>query len=373
MRAFSPLWRSSLCLLAFACRQPCLGQALHIRPDAQIVNGATNQTVSWRGLSWFGFETQDFVVNGLWAHSMDYYLDRLRENGFNFLRVPFSAEWVLYNPTIRPTSAAVQADPSLSSLTSFEILDRLIDGCASRDMDVMLDLHRLHKEYISEVWYSPTDDLFPAEAFFTVWTTVLSRYANCSNVVAVDLLNEPHGRATWGAGDTSTDWNTFAELAITRLDTIVPNSTWLYVVEGVNWGHTFEGYWQAPFHVPAHLDARVVFSPHTYGKSVVPETSDDPQILRAGWDQSFGFLCTTFHRAILPGEWGGRIDLDATWMNHLADYLIDLGQRNNAFWSLGPNSGDVQGLLLDDWTTIDAAKMDVIARINPTPVSSRGT
>ena len=40
----------------------------------------------------------------------------------------------------------------------------------------MLDLHRLHKEYISELWYSPYDDQYPSTVFFETWYKMLDRY-----------------------------------------------------------------------------------------------------------------------------------------------------------------------------------------------------
>lgn len=36
-------------------------------------------------------------------------------------------------------------------------------------------------------------------------------------------------------------------------------------------------------------------------------------------------------------------------------------------WCLNPNSGDTNGLLLDDWTTPDADKLDLLARVQPHP------
>jgi len=48
------------------------------------VNGAQFQL---KGASWFGFETSDNVVQGLWAQSYTFFLDFLVNNGFNAIRV----------------------------------------------------------------------------------------------------------------------------------------------------------------------------------------------------------------------------------------------------------------------------------------------
>lgn len=43
-------------------------------------------------------------------------------------------------------------------------------------------------------------------------------------------------------------------------------------------------------------------------------------------------------------------------------------------WCLNPNSGDTNGLLLDDWTTPDAGKLALLDRVQPHPsaVSMQG-
>jgi hypothetical protein len=43
-----------------------------------------------KGINWFGFETDTRVLHGLDVHDADFYLDMLRENGFNLLRIPIS-------------------------------------------------------------------------------------------------------------------------------------------------------------------------------------------------------------------------------------------------------------------------------------------
>jgi endoglucanase len=70
---------------------------------------------------------------------------------------------------------------------------------------------------------------------------------------------------------------------------------------------------------------------------------------------------------VVPGEWGGQTYLDKDWMTFFGDYLIDVNMTNNFLWSLGPNSGDVAGLLLDNWTDLDTFKVSLLKRIVPSP------
>ena len=56
--------------------------------NGHIFNEEGQQT-NLRALSWFGFETQDFVVNGLWVHPLDWYLDIVKQNNINAIESLF--------------------------------------------------------------------------------------------------------------------------------------------------------------------------------------------------------------------------------------------------------------------------------------------
>jgi endoglucanase len=70
---------------------------------------------------------------------------------------------------------------------------------------------------------------------------------------------------------------------------------------------------------------------------------------------------------VVPGEWGGKTSIDMDWMNNFISYLIDKEIHNNFFWSLGPNSGDVGGLLLDNWTDVDQFKINLLQQLQGNP------
>jgi len=345
------------------------GQTQNMSHVWKTVNNAiylNQKEVALRGVSWFGFETQDFVVNGLWSHPMDWYFDTLVELNINSIRVPFSSEWIYYNFDLYPDDQMVTADPGSQHKKSIEILDLFFEKARKRNIAIMLDLHRLHKEYISELWYSPTDREFTTDTFFATWFAILDRYKDAPNLMAVDLLNEPHGQATWGSGDASNDWKMFVETALPQLVARYPDKHWLFFIEGIEWGHTFRDYRAHPLDLPTEIMERVVFSPHVYGKSVVISTSTDPNILHGTWNNDFGFLLES-GKTFVPGEWGGQTYLDGEWMNIFVDYLVDNDSPSNFLWSLGPNSGDVAGLFLDNWTDLDNFKVDLLQRLVPNP------
>jgi len=68
--------------------------------------------------------------------------------------------------------------------------------------------------------------------------------------MAIDLLNEPHGVATWGSGNRTTDWNNAAEDTANYLLVRHPEFKGLVFVEGIgpddhhgpaSWGENLAG------------------------------------------------------------------------------------------------------------------------------------
>lgn len=320
-----------------------------------------------KGLSWFGTETGDMVVNGLWSHNMTFYMDLMASEGFNVIRLPFSSELVLYHWDDYPDQGFVSADPENQHKKSLEILDRVFDMAHARNMLILLDLHRLNYQYISELFYDPNDGRFTSETFLKTWFRMLDRYGNHSALWGVDLLNEPHGRATVNDGNPDTDWKAFAEDAIHKIEARYPNAKWIYMVEGVEWGKQLAGFSSGLIKPPTKAKHRIALSAHNYGRSVVPTTNVwDKWGLHRDWDDHFGSLRQQ-GQAVIVGEWGGQTSLDSDWMNLFVDYLKERNMTDTFFWSVGPNSGDVAGYLLDDWSSIDQFKRDVIRRLQPNP------
>jgi aryl-phospho-beta-D-glucosidase BglC (GH1 family) len=81
-------------------------------------------------VSWFGFETDKFYPHGLWgATNVSNVLGFLRQNGFNAIRVPFSAELAL-----KPNDKYWVGDSGLDNLGNVARLAKFVDLCASFDM-----------------------------------------------------------------------------------------------------------------------------------------------------------------------------------------------------------------------------------------------
>ncbi len=220
------------------------------------------------------------------------------------------------------------------------------------------------------------------------------------NIIGIDIYNEPWDYS-WA------EWKALSEAAYNAINEVNPNT--LIFVQGIsassgnqdgtpetkidtphgdlatnpNWG---ENLFEAAIDPPAIPKNRLVYSPHTYGPSVFvqkmfmdpnqpgceglegDEAGDqncniviDPPLLRAGWEEHFGYLRDQGY-AIVVGEFGGNLDwplgqaslrdrerwshitpgIDGEWQDVFIDYMIERGMEG-CYWSINPESGDTAG------------------------------
>ncbi|WP_341937479.1 cellulase family glycosylhydrolase [Marinimicrobium sp. C2-29] len=244
------------------------------------------------------------------------------------------------------------------------------------DPDVQVDL------YNEELWL---DDLREIAG--------LSEQLGVDNIMAIDIFNEPWDY-TWA------EWKELSETAYQAIDEV--NSDVLIMVEGIaggtsageevphgseetnpNWGENLYPFADAPLDIPKE---RLILSPHTYGPSVFvqkqfmdpaqPECEGlegdaageadcniviDPERIRAGWDEHFGYLADQGY-AMIIGEFGGHVNwpadapprhrtlwdhidagIDMEWQNALVDYMVEKNIEG-CYWSTNPESEDTGGL-----------------------------
>src|SRR6185437_3698843 len=63
---------------------------------------SNNQPVRIAGVNWFGFETSNYVVHGLWARDYKSMLDQMKSLGYNTIRLPYSDD--IFKPGTMPNS-----------------------------------------------------------------------------------------------------------------------------------------------------------------------------------------------------------------------------------------------------------------------------
>lgn len=303
-----------------------------------------------KGVNWFGFETDTRVFHGLDVHTLGFYLDFLRAEDFNLLRLPISLAAALDLDSY-PSYHYFQ-DPVLRGKTVRQLLEIVIDEAGARGMMVLLDMHRARENEKFELWYTKE---YSYGNLLDGWHRLLSAFKHRWNIMGVDLLNEPHGAARWESGDEDIDWNRTAENMTMTLMQAHPEYTGLFFVEGVSndypyicfWGANLEGVVRRPLDVSGNGkfpngNKRVVYSPHTYGPSVDHQpyfdAPDYPRNLPKIWDALFGFVEQATGNAVVIGEWGGFYhNQTKLFIDEFALYLLERCMSDNIFWVLNPN------------------------------------
>lgn len=335
----------------------------------QIYDDA-GRVIQLKGINWFGFETTNHTVHGLWARNWKQMIQQMKDLGFNAVRLSLCPTTVR---GITPSSIDYSLNPDLAGKNSLAVLDAVIAELDRQGLYVLLDHHRPDCRAISELWYTPS---YPEAQWLADLRFIANRYRNRPRVIGIDLKNEPHGAATWGSRNAATDWNQATGRAATQVLGAAPH--WLIFVEGIAgqtscssgepvfWGENLAPIACTPSPVPAN---RLVLSPHTYGPDVhvqrYHEAANFPANMAAIWERHWGFAIP--YAPVVLGEFGGKYGeghpRDRAWQNALVDYLIGKRVNSGFYWSWNPNSGDTGGVLRDDWKTVRSDKMSLLRRL----------
>ncbi len=355
--------------------------------DGKVYNDSS-QEINLYGVSWFGFETNNNVVHGLWARNWKDMISQIKELGFTAIRLPFCPATI---NDVGVTSINYALNPDLQGLTSLEIMDKVIEEMDRQGFYILLDHHTSNCQSIEELWYNSN---YSEQDWISDLVFVADRYKDVERVFAIDIKNEPHGPATWGTGNPLTDWNTAAEKAAAEV--LEANSKILIFVQGIEsnptcsssinhwWGGNLEPFDCFPLNIP---EDKLVLSPHVYGPDVFVQhyfnDSSFPNNMVDIWEIHFGYLVDRGYAVIL-GEFGGRYGnggdpRDRAWQDTLINYMSDKGMTNFFYWSWNPNSGDTGGILQDNWQDVWQDKITLLGQLMdgstnppPTPECSDG-
>lgn len=352
------------------------------------VHDDSGQQINLYGVSWFGFETHNNVVHGLWARNWKDMIEQIKSYGFTAVRLPFCPRTL---DSVGVSSINYFLNPDLEGLNSLEIMDLVVEELDRQGFYILLDHHTSDCQTIEELWYTAS---YSEQEWISDLVFVADRYENVDRVFAIDLKNEPHGPATWGTGNSSTDWNTAAEKAAAEV--LSTNPDLLVFVQGIQsnpscsssinhwWGGNLEPFDCYPLNIP---EDKLVLSPHVYGPDVFaqPYFSDSnfPNNMPDIWETHFGYLVDRGYSVII-GEFGGRYGNggdpnDRAWQDALINYMDGKGMTDFFYWSWNPNSGDTGGILQDNWQDVWEDKIALLGQLMdgstnppPTPACSDG-
>lgn len=312
-----------------------------------------NEVYTLKGANWFGYDNGCNLVNGLWANPLTWYLDFIRSNNFNTLRIPFSYETAM-------NLDAKQSVYCLGDEKFYNIrdsLDFLFVESKKRDINILMDFHRIHDD-INE---TPLD-ILNMDQFITAWSNIIDIAIKYDNFMGIDIKNEPHGSTTLS------QWAIFVNRVMYLINKKYPEFDGLYFIEGTQ-GIDFSGVWGSSFYgLKPHMievNEKVVFSPHVYSEIEVNQPNGN--FNEDYFHKHFGFLLDMYDSAIIIGETGGTLTDDIGFFNNLSNYLKKIDQTNLFWWSITPNSENIGGLLRDDWTTPEYEKLKWVENLIPHP------
>lgn len=364
---------------------------------SKIVDGNGEQ-VWLTGCNWFGYNTGTNLFDGVWNCNLKQTLESIADHGFNLLRVPMSAELLLqWKKGEYPKANYNNAyNEELNKMNSLEIFDYVLSICEQNGMKVMIDIHSVKTDAAGHnhpVWYK--DALTEAD-FIESLRWIAARYKDNDTIIAYDLKNEPHGKASetphaiWNDSDDPNNWKKVAEKAGKAI--LGENPHALIVIEGIQiypldiksnnfrstndedyhntwWGANLMAVRDYPIDLgSAALNAQIVYSPHDYGPLVYmqPWFEKDftyESLKKEAWTPFWLYINDEGIAPLLIGEWGGFMQGDnLKWMNYMRQ-LIDEKKLNHTFWCFNANSGDTGGLVKDDFKTWDEEKYGLVKKV----------
>jgi endoglucanase len=319
-----------------------------------------SRAIALKGINWPGLDTDALAPFGMWKHSQEFFLDQLRAQKFNAIRVLFSAEWAYYHWDATPNPSMIYNDIEARNKTSLQILDMLMEKTQRKNIVIILAMGRLHKDFLTDIWVHYPE--YPTSVFMESWFRLLDRYHLCPHLMGIDLFNEPHGVATM-SGDTEDpyDWITMIINTIDAVETRYPSNSWLYFIQGIPWGAGYNTTLVDAVLVKPYAN-RVVYTPHIIDRQ-------DPDLYQVKtpvrkmfdtWDQEFGFVSDQYHQMVMITRCNS---VSTIWTGLLGDYALQNQMTNIFLWELSTDPNE--GIFQEDWNAFRPDRIMILEMIQP--------
>jgi len=321
------------------------------------------ERVRLRGVNWFGFETNDVALHGLWARrTVADFLDQMTELGFDAIRLPLSPE--AFRPGFRLPEWAVS--PGIT--TSDALLADLLVEADKRDIHVLLDMHTCGHGFEPQPGSPQGCGGYTISSWLDDLRILAALADEHPNVIGIDLFNEPFDLL----------WGEWADLASRGARAVLEvNPRILVFVQGASWRSAGAAYdtvlGESLVHAVAYPPdipaSRLVYAPHAYGPDVYVanylSSSQYPAVLQHVWDLRIGRAFAAGY-GLAIGEFGGHYDDTiveggVAWQDRFVAWMRARGIDSFFYWSWNPNSVDTGGILKDDWKTPVDAKLRLLA------------
>ncbi|KAI0175704.1 endoglucanase E1 [Hypoxylon sp. FL1284] len=339
--------------------------ALPLRTRGRDVVDAAGRRYKMASVNWYGASDELFIPGGLDVQHRSVIAGTIRLLGFNSVRLPYSDEMVMRNPTILPH--LLTANPDLVGLRALDIFQAVVEALTDAGIAVVVNNHITTATWCCGAdpcdagWAN--DHLGPIcrvsqseEDWVRHWEQVMERFVDNPRVIGADLRNEVRG--VWGTMSWDR-WAAAAEKCGNRL--LKMNGDWLIVVGGTESGNDLTRALERP--VRLDVADRVVYSAHVYswsgwgsreGRYAKRGYASFMQAMRRNW----AYLVEQDLAPVWVGEFGAPRQPgagDANYWRNLMRYLKRL-DADFGYWALNPrkprdNAPESYSLVQDDWVT----------------------
>lgn len=340
--------------------------------DGNLIVDSQGNPVWLTGANWFGLNTTERILHGIWTLNMHDLIEEIAERGMNVLRIPIATElikeWMAGD--FKAAQVNFWVNKELEGMNTLEIFDRFLDAAKACGIKVVLDVHHPHQDNTGHTYWGWEKDEITLDDFYSTWEWMAERYKNNDTIVGFDIQNEPHGQpdgtagnelireegesweefcqrkpettasdfAKWDGTKDENNWRYIAEEVSKRILAIHPNI--LIMVEGVEayprydkwvnhkrvslpsaqhlcyyfnwWGGNLRGVRDYPVRVPG-FENKIVYSPHEYGPAVYMQPWFRTEFTRNSlredvWSPNWLYIHNDGIAPLFIGEWGGILD-----------------------------------------------------------------
>lgn len=219
-------------------------------------------------VNWYGASDALFLPGGLDIRHRNDIAQTIVNLGLNSVRMPYSDELVIKNPTIEPS--LVLANPDLANRTALDVFTASVTALTNAGLAVIINNHITSAQWCCGA--NPCDaswsnDHIPLcripqtqQSWIQNWEKVMSNFVDNPLVIAADLRNEVRG--LWGTMPWSR-WANAAKLCGDKLHDLNPEL--LIIVGGTESGNDLSGVSSHP--VLLNVPDKLVYSAHVYSWS----------------------------------------------------------------------------------------------------------
>eukprot|EP00928_Gymnodinium_smaydae_P078880 TRINITY_DN62939_c0_g1_i1.p1 TRINITY_DN62939_c0_g1~~TRINITY_DN62939_c0_g1_i1.p1 ORF type:complete len:742 (-),score=145.04 TRINITY_DN62939_c0_g1_i1:141-2366(-) len=242
-----------------------------LHTQGRFIVDRLGERVKWACINYFGAESKSTVAGGLEVRPVEEIAARVKEMGFNCIRLPYSAEASMLNEPVEDQFVA--ANPRLKGKPFMDVLDATVEAFTDLGVMVILDLHVLRKGWCcfpgqdEGLWYV---EGFSEEMWIQNLVNMTLHYRSNPMVVAISIKNEVHDYGgtylSWGDGNPTTDWHMAATKAGNAI--LQANPDMLVIVMGLLSGMMLNPAKDYP--VQLIVPNRVIYETHNYVEYVPP-------------------------------------------------------------------------------------------------------